>query len=357
MTATNQDISNSNGSVLLNIEKISQSVELEDVQSLVEVIDKEIGDRKLDKEEIEQLQTIMSVDAVEAVKWKNVADVLKYISIFAIAENNPEALKKITEVLLGIVGLFYPIANTAQGLLAKVPNRLFSLLIKIGGFASPDYLIYRGVNMIATKKSEKAKAQAEYDASTYSNMVTLIIVCKNKLLSSEMNKLITAEDDLGDEMIVGTKDGTVHAIIWNESAWEAFRDKLTSNDKVLIIGKIKNSMPLTLEQVRFEGFGVKYGWNNNIATIEAEPKFLSKATIYNDLLSTLNSLQISDKLKKNAKFKFDWVAAGKLAIFPPLLIGDILRENTAVREQQLLFGLYKFYMQDLNEFLNPKEAL
>ena len=355
MAAKKQEVTESNQSVFVNIEKIAQSVEQEDVETLVKVIDKEIGDHKLNQEEIAQIQEIMSVDALEAAKWKKVADVLKYISIFAIAENNPEAMKNITEALLGILGLFFPIANTAHGLLTRVPDRLFSALIKIGGFATPEYLIYRGVDFVANRKSEKAKMQAEYDTNAYENMVNLIIVCKNKLLSAEMSKLITAEDDIDDETIVGTKDGTVHTIIWNESAWEAFRDKLTSNDKVLIIGKIKNTMPLTLEQIRFEKFGVKYGWNNNIAAIEAEPKLLSKTKNYDDFLMVINDLQISEKLKKNAKLKFNWVTAGKLAIFPPLLIGDILHEGTAVREQQLLFGLYNFYMQDLAEFLRPKD--
>ena len=255
------------------------------------------------------------------------------------------------------MGLFYPIANTAQGLLTKVPEQIFSVLIKIGGFATPEYLIYQGVNMIANKKAEKAKAQAEYDANAYENIVTLIVVCKNKLLSTEMNKLINLKDDLDDETIVGTKDGTVHTIIWNESAWKAFRDKLTSNEKVLIIGKIKNTMPLTLEQIRFEKFGVKYGWDKNIATIEADSKVLSKTDKYKEFLSSLNSLQVSEKLKKDVKFKFDWVTAGKLAIFPPALIGDILREDTEITKQQLLFGLYNFYMQDLAEFLKPNESL
>jgi hypothetical protein len=53
--------------------------------------------------------------------------------------------------------------------------------------------------------------------------------------------VIQAKDDIDDEAIVGVKDGTVHTIIWNESAWEAFRDKLTNDTKVVIIGKIKNT--------------------------------------------------------------------------------------------------------------------
>ena len=68
-------------------------------------------------------------------------------------------------------------------------------------------------------------------------------------------------------------------------------------------------------------------------------------------------MQVSEKLKWNAKFKFDWVTAGKLAVFPPALIGDILRKDIEITKQQLLFGLYNFYMQDLAEFLKPNESL
>lgn len=357
MSKVKKSTANNAESVLLNVERISNTVSRDDIQVLVGAIDQEIGNRKLEKEEIEQLQAIMSVDALEAMNWKNTADVLKYISIFSLAESNPEVTKKITEVLLGIIGIFYPIANTAQGILAKVPNRLFSALIQVGGFASPDYLIYRGVRIIASKKSEKAKTQAEIDAYASQDMVNLIIVCKNKLLSAEMDKLINLKDDIDDEAIVGTKDGTVHTIIWNESAWETFRDRLTGSDKVLIIGKVKNTMPLTSEQIRFQEFGVKYGWNHNIAMIEADPKVLKKAKVYDDFLAAINSLQISEDLKKNAKVKMDWTTAGKLAIFPPLLIGDVLHEDIAVRKQQLLYGLHTLYMQDLSKFLDPQESL
>lgn len=352
MAKTTKEIANKSNSVLLNVDKISKSVAQEDVQTFVQAIEKEIGDRKLAKEEIEQLQDAMNVDVLEAKKWKNVADVLKYISIFALAENNPEVIKRVIEVLLGIIGMYNPAVNVAGSVLTRVPDRLFSVLIKLGGIASPDYLIYKGINTIANHKLEKAKTMAEFDTTAYEDMATLIIVCKNKMLSSEMNKLLTSEDDIDDETVVGIKDGTVRPIIWNESAWEAYHDKLTPNDKVLIIGKIKGTEPLTFKQIKFEKFGVKYGWNQNIAMIDADPKVLSKTKEYKEFLSAINELEISDKLKKNAKFKFDWVTAGKLAIFPPLLIGDILHEGTAVKEQQLLFGLFNLYMQDLAEFLN-----
>lgn len=352
MANIKQVITQNNESVLLNFDVISSFINKEDLGLLVDAMNKEVGKRKLAKEEIEQLQALMNVDALEAAKWKKTADVLKYISVFAIAEDNPEVMRKITEVLLGILGLNFPIANTVQGVLAKVPDRLFSALIQIGGLPSPNYLIYRGVNLVATKKIEKAKIQNEYDICTSEARTTLFIVCKNKLLSTEMNKLIESEDDLDDGTIVGTKDGAVHTIIWNESAWEAFHDKLTSEDRVLIIGKIKNTRPLTSEQIRFEKFGVKYGWHNNIATIEADPKALHTENNYREFLSVIDSLQIPEKLKKSVKFKLDWLAVGKLAIFPPLLLGDIFREGTEVKKQQLLFGLYSLYLQDLDVFLD-----
>ena len=350
-----QEIAKNNNSVLLKLENISQSIAPEDIETLSCAIDNEIGNRKLNKEEIEQLQSLMSVDALEASTWKNVADVLKYFSIFAIAENNPEAIKKISNALLTIIGTFYPAAGIAGGLLANVPDRLFSVLIKIGGFASPEYLLYRGINRIASGKAEKAKAQAEDDPDTYENMTTLIIVCKDNTLSTEMSRLIEKEDDVDEDTIVGTKDGTVHTIIWNEPAWQAFRDKLSGDEKILIIGKVKNTTPLNADQIRFEKYGVKYGWSQNIATIEADPKLLSRAKVYKEFLSAINDMQVSEKAKKNAKVKFDWLTAGKLAVFPPLLIGDLLYEDTAVKKQQLVFGLYSLYMQDLDKFLNTKE--
>lgn len=355
MIATKQLEAKDGESVLLNVDEIMQSIEQDGINNLVNVINEEIGSRKLSKEEIEQIREIMNVDALEGAKWKNVADVLKYISIFAIAESHPEDVKKIVGVLLGIVGMFYPVANSAQGLLTKVPDKLFSALITIGGLSSPEYLIYKGVNIIAKKKLEKAKVQAECDTGMQVDRTTLIVVCKNKLLSNEIVKLIETEDDIDDQTIVGIKDGSVQTILWNEAAWQEFHVKLTGTEKILIIDEIKNTKMLATQQIRFEKFGVRYGWDGNVARIEANPKALKSTNDYKQFLSSMSGMGISEKLKKNAKFKFDWATAGKLAVFPPLLIADLLGEGKEVRQQQLLFGLYNFYTQDMNEFLNQEK--
>ena len=355
MNTTKQQATKNNDSVLLNIDKILQSIEQDGINRLVNVINEEVGSRKLSKEEIEQLQELMNVDALEGAKWKSVADVLKYISIFAIAESHPEDVKKILGVILSIVGMFYPTANSVHGILTKVPDKVFSVLITMGGLASPEYLIYKGANMIANKKVENAKAQAECAANIQDDKIILIVVCKNKLLSTEATKLIEAKDDIDNEEIVGIKDGTVQTILWNEAAWEEFHDKLTGTEKILIIDNIKNTKSLISKQIRFEKFGVRYGWHGNVARIEADPKVLKSANEYKEFLSVMRGLEISEKLKKNAKFKFDLSAAGKLAVFPPLLIADFLCEDKEVKQQQLLFGLYNFYMQDMDKFLNQEE--
>ncbi|MBE6968412.1 MAG: hypothetical protein E7444_08280 [Ruminococcaceae bacterium] len=342
--------------LLFNINQVSQNINPDDFQAVVSILDKELGSRKLAKEEIEQLQAIMTVDALEGAKWKKVSDVLKYISLFAIAENNPEATKKFSEVVLGIIGIFYPIANTAQGLLAKVPDKLFTILIRIGGLASPEYLLYRGASFIANQKVKNAKELAESEAAADEGISSLIVVCKDKFFSEEMNRLINLKDDLDDETVVGTKDGAVHTIIWNEAAWDAYRDRLDSRDRVLIIGRIKNTVQLGSDQIRFDKYGVKYGWNNNIAWIDADPKVLNADHDYNAFLTAINALQGSEEQKKSAKTKFDLITVGKRVLFPPLILGDILRKDVEVRKQQLLYGLYNLYIQDLTEFLKPEEA-
>lgn len=355
MSLTKQLKSNGGESILLNIDEILQSVEKDGITSLANVINEEIGSRKLSKEEIVQLQEIMSVDALEGAKWKNVADVLKYISVFAVAESHPEDVKKIMGVLLTIIGMIYPAANSANGILAKVPDKVFVALTKIGGLATPEYLIYKGINVIAKKKMEKAKGQVELDTNVQDEVATLIVVCRNKLLSAEVIKIIEAKDDIDNETIVGVKDGTVQTILWNEAAWETFHKKLSGTEKVLIIDNIKHTESLTAQQIRFEKFGVRYGWNGNVARIEANPKVLKEVEDYQEFLAAMETFEISEKLKKNVKLKFDWKTAGKLAVFPPLLIVDFLNEEIEVKKQQLVFGLYNFYMQELAEFLKQEE--
>ena len=66
--------SKSGQSVLVNVEKITTSVKTEDIQLLSDMVEAEIGDHRLSQEELEQLQNLMSVDAVEAKKWRTRLD-------------------------------------------------------------------------------------------------------------------------------------------------------------------------------------------------------------------------------------------------------------------------------------------
>ena len=56
MAATKVTKKISGESILLNLDKISKSVKRDDVQNVANIIEREIGDRKLARDEIEQLQ-------------------------------------------------------------------------------------------------------------------------------------------------------------------------------------------------------------------------------------------------------------------------------------------------------------
>ena len=68
----------------------------------------------------------------------------------------------------------------------------------------------------------------------------LIIVCgdSEKKYAMYLQQLVSTRDDKEDEQI-GTKDGAVNAVIWNEKQYEDNRIKLSSTNNILFIGDSK----------------------------------------------------------------------------------------------------------------------
>lgn len=355
MAVTKNQIDSKGKSLVFSVDGIIKNINSGNIGELFEMFKNHVGDYKLDAEEKEQLKTIMNADALEAAKWKTVSDIFNnFISPAALMAEHPEKAKKIASIVLNKLAFIHPACAIAGNSILKVPDEIANPLLKVGALLAPDYLIYFGLSKIADKKVDKATRTAESESNVDQNLTKLIIVSKSKLLSSEIDKLINTKDDIDEENQVGTKDGTIHTIIWNEAAWDAFRQDLPENVKVLLIGNIKDSPNITFRETKFEEFGVKYGWVNNIAKIQADPSFLSKKSTYNDFLSALKKFQMPKKAKNNAKFKFDLFTVGKLAIFPPILLADAFLERGKLTEQQLLFGLHNIYLNDLSTFLNEE---
>lgn len=91
---------------------------------------------------------------------------------------------------------------------------------------------------------------------------SLIIVCgdSDRKYATYIQQLISAFDDEGDE-IVGTRDGSVDAVVWDEKHYLDNMKKLNSSNHILFIGDTNVAKEARCNMdVRFDELGMSYGW-------------------------------------------------------------------------------------------------
>ncbi len=198
----------------------------------------------------------------------------------------------------------------------------------------------------------------------------LLVVYKNKdeISLNQLRKFVdTKDDDPDNEKIVGTEDGTVKIIAWDEKTW--IDNKKAGNsghldDKILFLGDIKGVEKLipTLD-IKFDEFGVSYGFSGKQAAILVDPKPLNNPGTYDSFMKKLNEVcdastakekkyfdtrDVKDVVKKGAKY---YLAS---AFFLPAVAGAVnhgIKDAKLVRDQQLLYGISKLYLNDLDAFM------
>ena len=128
----------------------------------------------------------------------------------------------------------------------------------------------------------------------YMEPKTLIVVYKDELLVNQLKKLIETKDDGNEKSVVGTTDGSVQIVAWTEKVW--LEQKKTGNitAKVLFLGDIKGTDKLVpVIDVKFDQYGVKYGWAGNQAVLIANPKEMKTREDYASFIADLGLLQIT----------------------------------------------------------------
>ncbi len=104
----------------------------------------------------------------------------------------------------------------------------------------------------------------------------LIIVCdeKTEQYANYLRQLISTNDDKDGE-VVGIADGTVEAAVWLEKEYLANKAKVSSNEHILFIGDNKTSKSESSSMVvKFEKFGMQYGWLGKRAMMKVDNEML-----------------------------------------------------------------------------------
>ena len=201
----------------------------------------------------------------------------------------------------------------------------------------------------------------------------LIVVCKDELLANQMKKYVETNDDKDEENIVGVKDGTVKIVVWDEDVWLDNKKAGNIASKVLIIGDVKGSDKLLpIIDVKYDEFGIKYGWAGNQAILVANPKALKNENDYNAFHNELQKTTVSESFQKKVEMTGTEIQTeeknankpGKAdavinALFFPIGLGvavgmdikDRFVNKKKIEKQQYFFGLAKLYENHLAEFL------
>ncbi len=197
----------------------------------------------------------------------------------------------------------------------------------------------------------------------------VVYKAKDEISLNQLKKFVDTNDDENGK-IVGTEDGTVTIIAWDEKTWRD--NKKAGNighldDKILFLGDIKGVDKLipTLD-IKFDQHGVSYGFSGKQAAIMIDPKPLFKKEAYDSFIEDLkqvcdaktveNKRKIDDFSDKKENIKKGAVLAG--LVVPLLWIGSVAAITTyafgdakTVRNQQLLYGVAKLYLNDLDKFM------
>lgn len=126
---------------------------------------------------------------------------------------------------------------------------------------------------------------------------TLIVVYKDELLMNQLKKLVETHDD-NEQGVIGTKDDSINIVSWTEKVWLGNKKAGNIQGKILFLDKIKGTDKLIpVIDVKFDEFGVRFGWAGNQAVVYTDTKVLTTRDDYDAFLEKLSGLPVPDFLK------------------------------------------------------------
>lgn len=218
---------------------------------------------------------------------------------------------------------------------------------------------------------------------------TLIVVYKDELMLNQLKKLIETKDDSETDGVVGVTDESVRIVAWTEKVWRDQKKTGNINNKVLFLGDIKDTDKLIpIIDIKYDQYGITYGWAGNQAILYVDPKALAQENIYNEFIEKLSAYSPPDILKANPKQIDDCqlenlatteassikeqtvdetkkkktelflklgsmvgVAARSVSKTASSVLKEVQTDCEKIRKQQLYYGIMKLYENDLESFI------
>ena len=330
-----------------SLTKLVDKMDPEGVKTIFGVFAQESQEFKLDQERKRFLREELHLQDVDLNSWQNAADIIRHLDLYELNRKHPQAAKNTLVTVLSI----FPPTKIVAGLCDTVPDETLSKILGFSLIASPDHLVNMLVTHRANVIAERNASFAEGD-QVEEGKRNLAIVTKDELLFQQIKKLVETDDDESEEVVVGTKDGTVRIIRWEESKW-VYRNKTDAVDtKVIVIGDCKKTKGAQLMDARFDQYGIRYGWIGNVAYIHADLRKIRGKGVYDEFLKELGAMRAPEIIKEDKKLRLNWKTGLKTALATPLMAKDLYDDTYAVKRQMYFFGLIYFYYHDLEAFLN-----
>ena len=213
----------------------------------------------------------------------------------------------------------------------------------------------------------------------------LIVVYKDEMLLNQFKKMIETNDDQkitgeGKEpKVIGTVDDSINIISWTEEVWLSNKKSGNIKGKVLFLGNIQGTnMLIPVLDVKYNKFGISYGWAGDQAVIHADVNALNQKEEYQKFLAELEEMPVPKVLKtlppentpqeiaspentqtpKNIfESVFSAIAFGANAVSKASSdliqwVGDVFRDKALIERQMLFYGVIKMYEDHLQAFMD-----
>lgn len=223
---------------------------------------------------------------------------------------------------------------------------------------------------------------------------TLIVVYKDELLVNQLKKMVETHSSSEQS---GIENGrlSINLVSWTEKVWLENKKAGNIQEKILFLDEIKGTDKLIpVIDVKFDEYGIKFGWAGNQAIVYADPKALNACEDYNAFLEKLSTLsvpnilmtaphsqtsistnhetnsetptknEIPENVESNKNKKFNVFQAAHQAVLSGTdtisrvrtqvasKFEEIFRSKRLMKRQMLFFGVINLYNDGLEKFMN-----
>ena len=191
---------------------------------------------------------------------------------------------------------------------------------------------------------------------------------KDEVAFNYLKKLVETEDDENGN-IVGTEDNTVAVLAWDK---KKFKDNKNMANKVMFLGDVKEASNITpIMDVIYNELGITYGISGKNAVIQVNENGIRNDEDLKQLITKyetiVKKIKADESASNNAirlrtKSKVSIIIAAATMLVDPIGGGALVansvmcnlkkyRENGQLRKTMFLYGITKFYLEELDSFM------